>query len=97
MLRACELIDDDVLGELVLLVLLVLLVPLGASWNIYSTERTVELRARDCSAGSPATPCVCVTDDHHDFDHPVSKNFDGFPLKDSFGTRLGHFDARGSG
>ena len=40
MLRACELIDDDVLGELVLLVLLVLLVPLGASWNIYSTERT---------------------------------------------------------
>ena len=55
MLRACELIDDDVLGELVLLVLLV---PLGASWNIYSTERTVELRARDCWAGSPATPCV---------------------------------------
>jgi hypothetical protein len=44
--EGCELIDDDILGELVLLV------PLVPLEHLQWTSRN------DCWAGSPATPCV---------------------------------------
>jgi hypothetical protein len=69
MLRACERIDDDILGELVLLVLLVLFVPLGASWGLlehlqygtYSRAPSKGLLGRESG-----NSLRCVTDDHHD-------------------------------